>query len=133
MMTIFYLAPPDHSPPSLRPIFRPFPHPPRKACPYNLLSPKRTPLRQSRLPTRRLAQYSRATTADDDCLRMTEDGCDGEAAGALDVHEEGAGGWYEGLVRVLEVVYWFGRGREIEGGMWYLELVLPALSSWGWV
>lgn len=41
---------------------------------------------------------------------MREDGRDGEAAGALDVHEEGAGGRHEGL-----------------------ELVLPRLGSWGGV
>ena len=33
------------------------------------------------------------------CVR--EDGGDGEAAGALDVHEEGAGGRHEGLELVL--------------------------------
>lgn len=91
------------SPP--RPLFPP---------PFNtsprLLPPKRTPLRQPRLPTRRLAQHGRAAAADDDGLRVREDGRDGEAAGAFDVHEERA------------------RGRD-EG----LELVLPRLGSWGWI
>lgn len=32
---------------------------------------------------------------------MREDGCDGEAAGAFYVHEEGAGGGDEGLELVL--------------------------------
>lgn len=65
---------------------------------FYLLPPKRAPLRQSRLPTSRLAQHGRAAAADDDGLGVREDGRDCEAAGALDVHEEGAGGWYEGLV-----------------------------------
>lgn len=65
----------------------------------HLLPPKGAALRQSRLPTGRLAQHGRAAAADDDGLGVREDGCDGEAAGALDVHEEGAGGRYEGLAR----------------------------------
>jgi len=39
-----------------------------------------------------------------------EDGGDGEAAGALDVHEEGSWGWDK-----------------------VLELVFASLSGWGWV
>jgi len=42
------------------------------------------------------------------CVR--EDGCDGEAARALDIHEEGSWGRYKSL-----------------------ELVLAGLSGWGWV
>ncbi len=63
----------------------------------HLLPPKRAPLCESRLAARRLAQHLRAPGADDDGLRVREDGRDGEAAGALDVHEEGAGAGYEGL------------------------------------
>lgn len=96
--------PPIH-PFSPRPLFPP----PFNTSP-DLLPPKRTPLRQPRLPTRRLAQHGRAAAADDDGLRVREDGRDGEAAGAFDVHEEGA------------------RGRD-EG----LELVLPRLGSWSWI
>lgn len=65
------------------------------AC--NLLPPERAPLRQSRLAARRLAQHGRAAAADDDGLGVREDSRDGEAAGALDVHEEGARGGHEGL------------------------------------
>ena len=46
-------------------------------------------------------QDLRAALADDDCVGVREDGGDGEASGALDVHEEGAGGGHEGLELVL--------------------------------
>jgi hypothetical protein len=46
-------------------------------------------------------QDLRAALADDDCVCVREDGGDCEAAGALDVHEEGAGGRHEGLELVL--------------------------------
>ena len=46
-------------------------------------------------------QDLRAALADNDCVRVREDGGDGEATGALDVHEEGAGGGHEGLELVL--------------------------------
>ena len=39
--------------------------------------------------------------ADDDGLGVREDGGDGEAAGALDIHEEGAGSGHKGLELVL--------------------------------
>lgn len=78
----------------------------------NLLPPKRTSLRQSRFPARRLAQHGAAAAADDDGLGVREDGGDGEAAGAFDVHEEGAGDGDEGLG--LE-----GRGvSDVGGGFW---------------
>jgi hypothetical protein len=41
------------------------------------------------------------TGALDDSLGVRENGCDCEAAGALDVHEEGPGTGYEGLELVL--------------------------------
>lgn len=46
-------------------------------------------------------QDLRAALANDDGLCVREDGGDGEAAGALDVHEEGAGGGHQGLELVL--------------------------------
>jgi hypothetical protein len=46
-------------------------------------------------------QDLRAALADDDCVCVREDGGDGEAARALDVHEEGAGGGHKGLELVL--------------------------------
>ena len=67
--------------------------------PFYLLPPERAALRQPRLATRRLAQHGRAAAADDDGLGVREDGRDGEAAGAFDVHEEGARGGHEGLAR----------------------------------
>jgi len=55
-----------------------------------LLSPERASLCESSLATCRLAQHLRAAGADNDGLSVREDGGDGEAAGALDVHEEGS-------------------------------------------
>lgn len=46
-------------------------------------------------------QDLRAALADDDCVGVREDGGNGEASGALDVHEEGAGSGHEGLELVL--------------------------------
>jgi hypothetical protein len=46
-------------------------------------------------------QDLRAALADDDCVCVREDGGDGEASGALDVHEEGAGRRYKSLELVL--------------------------------
>jgi len=57
-----------------------------------------------------LAENGRAAGADDDGLCVGEDGGDGKAAGALDIHEEGS----------------WGRDK-------VLELVLASLSGWGWV
>ena len=82
------------------------PHPPTTSmhpCPYlieamkDLLPPERAAFCEPSFPTRGLAQHGRAAAADDDGLGVREDGCDGEAAGALDVHEEGAGDGYECL------------------------------------
>lgn len=63
----------------------------------SLLPPERASLCQTSFSTSGLAQHGRAAGADDDGLGVREDGCDGEAAGAFDVHEEGAGGGDEGL------------------------------------
>lgn len=80
-------------------------------CKVNrLLSPERAALSQSRLATGGLAKDGRAALADDDGLCVGEDGGDGEAAGALDVHEEGS------------------RSRDK-----VLELVLARLSGRSWV
>lgn len=46
-------------------------------------------------------QDLRAALADDDCVGVRENGGDGEASRALDVHEERAGGRDEGLELVL--------------------------------
>ena len=52
---------------------------------------ERAALREPRLAARGLAQHRRAAAADDDGLRVAEDGRDVEAAGALDVHEKAVG------------------------------------------
>lgn len=56
-----------------------------------LLSSERAAFGQSGLSTSGLTQDGRASSADDDGLCVRVDGCDGEAAGALDIHEEGSG------------------------------------------
>lgn len=82
---------------------------------HHLLPPERAPLRQPRLTARRLAQHGRATAADDDGLGVRKDGRDGEAAGTLDVHEEGARGGHEGLglwVGDMSAIGWIFDGGE---------------------
>jgi hypothetical protein len=56
-----------------------------------LLSSERAAFGQSGLSTSWLAQDGRAAGADDNCLCVRVDGGDGEAAGALDIHEERSG------------------------------------------
>lgn len=74
---------------ALRPIINhSLPHIISFSAPNNLLSPERAALCETSLATSRLAQDLRAASADDDGLCVREYGCDGEAAGALDVHEE---------------------------------------------
>lgn len=68
----------------------------------HLLPAERAALSQTSLATGGLAQDGGAALADDDGLGVREDGGDGEAAGALDVHEEGAGSGHQGLV--VEVI-----------------------------
>lgn len=63
----------------------------------SLLSPERAALSEPGLATGGLAEDSRAASADDDGLGVREDGGDSEAAGALDVHKEGAGRRHKGL------------------------------------
>ena len=48
---------------------------------------ERASLRESRFAPRRLTQHSVASSADDDCLCMREDGCDLVTTWTLDVHE----------------------------------------------
>jgi len=81
----------------------------------SLLSAERAALGESRLTTGRLAEDSGASLADDDGLGVGEDGGDGEAAGALDVHEEGSGGRHKGLELVLAGLGSRGGVEEING------------------
>jgi len=107
----------------------PLPLPPPPHPHTNLLPPKRTPLRQPRLPPRRLTQHGRTPPTNHDGLRVREDGRDGEAAGAFYVHEEGAWGGDESLgvlVGGWEKGKGGGKGR-------YLELVLSRFGGWGWI
>lgn len=69
----------------------------------SLLSSERATLGESGLTTGGLAENGGATLADDDGLGVGEDGGDDEAARALDVHEEGAGGGDQGLREELFV------------------------------
>lgn len=62
-----------------------------------LLSAERAALGETGLASGGLAEDGGAAGADDDGLGVGEDGGDGEAAGALDIHEEGAGGRHKGL------------------------------------
>jgi hypothetical protein len=62
-----------------------------------LLPAERAALGKTGLATGGLAEDLGAAGADNDGLGVGEDGGDGEAAGALDVHEEGAGTGHKGL------------------------------------
>jgi len=64
---------------------------------HHLLSPERAALGESRLTTGGLAENGRASLADDNGLGVGENSGDGEAAGALDVHEERPGSGHKGL------------------------------------
>lgn len=66
-------------------------------CASRLLPAERAALGQTGLATGGLAEDGRAAGADNDGLGVREDGGDGEAARALDVHEEGAGLGHKGL------------------------------------
>jgi len=80
-----------------------------------LLPPERAALGETSLATCGLAEDLRAALADDDALGVREDGGDGEAAGALYVHEEGAWCWDEGLEFVLARLGGGGWVEEIDG------------------
>lgn len=74
--------------------------------------------------------------ADDNGLGVGEDGGDGEAAGALDVHEEGSGSGDESLIEQSLLVFsvmLVGRGRRGRPSNSYLELVLLGLRGRGGV
>lgn len=67
---------------------------------------------------------------------MGEDGGDGEAAGALDVHEERSGSGDEGLIEQNLLVFsilFIRRGRRGRPSNSYLELVLLGLRGRGGV
>jgi len=70
-------------------------------CARHLLSAERATLSETGLATSGLAKDGRAASADDNGLGVREDGGDGEATGALDVHEEGTGSRHKGLKLVL--------------------------------
>lgn len=90
---------------------------------HRLLSAERAALGEAGLASGGLAEDGGAAGADDDGLGVGEDGGDGEAAGALDIHEEGTGGRHKGLVigSVLAEV-----DRLIDCS--YLQLVLASLG-----
>jgi len=75
--------------------------PPSSFRENRLLPAERAALSQAGLTTSGLAQDLRAALADDDCVGVREDGGDGEASRALDVHEERAGSRDKGLELVL--------------------------------
>lgn len=64
-----------------------------------LLPPEGATLSKSGLATGGLAEDGRATGANDNGLGVREDGCDGEATRALDIHEERARSRHKGLKR----------------------------------
>lgn len=68
-----------------------------------LLSAERAALGEPRLSSSWLAENGRAAGANDDGLCVREDGGYREAAGALDVHEEGSRGWDEVLHRKCQL------------------------------
>lgn len=67
----------------------------------SLLPAERAALSETGLATGGLAQDGGASLADNDGLGVREDGGDGEASGALDVHEERAGSRDQSLELVL--------------------------------
>jgi hypothetical protein len=85
----------------------------RKADATRLLPPERAALSESGLATGGLAKDGRAALADDNGLGVGEDGGDGEAAGALHIHEEGSGCGHKGLELVL---------ASLRGSAWVEEI-----------
>jgi len=79
-----------------------------------LLPSERASLGESGLATGGLAEDGGAAGADDDGLGVGEDGGDGETAGALDVHEEGAGRRHKSLELVLAGLGLRARVEEID-------------------
>lgn len=107
----------------------------------HLLPSERAALSQSCLTTGGLAENGGASLADDNGLGVREDSGDGEAAGALDIHEEGSGTRHKGLYIVLADVRLEAATAAMSTatGQYvaslsafvgsYLELVLLGLSS----
>lgn len=96
-----------------------------------LLSSERAPLSQTSLSSCWLAKNGRASCANNDSLCVREDGCDGEAAWTLDVHEKGSWNRDKGLQGELVLII----PSELESVYCkaYLELVFASLSGWGGV
>lgn len=91
-----------------------------------LLPSERAALCESCLTTGRLAEDSGAALADDDGLGVGEDGGDGEAAGALHVHEEGAGGGHKGLFCPVSAVAGVGQeAKNVVGAFVCLFAIVP--------
>jgi len=86
----------------------------RKSSPV-LLPSERTALGEPGFAACGLAEDGRATLADDHGLGVREDGGDGEAAGALHIHEEGPRRGHEGLELVLADLGDRRRIEEIDG------------------
>ena len=93
-----------------------------------LLSPERAAFCEPSLATSWLAEHLRAAGADDDGLCMREDSGDGEAAGALDIHEEGPWAGDESL-RPDQLLYAVPFSLNMQHS--YLQLVLAGLSLRG--
>ena len=91
----------------------------------SLLPAERAALGKTGLATGGLAEDLGAAGADDDGLGVREDGGDGEAAGALDVHEEGAGAGHKGLAGDVRDATQGGDSGVLVG--LYLQLVLAGL------
>jgi hypothetical protein len=92
-----------------------------------LLSAERAALGETGLATGGLAEDSRAAGAHNDGLGVGEDGGNVEAAGALDIHEEGAGSGHKLLLHRIpaSVIKNMSYRKSAPS---YLELVLAGLS-----
>ena len=97
----------------------------------SLLPAERAALGQAGLTTGRLAKDLGAAGADDDGLGVREDGGDGEAAGALDVHEEGAGAGHKGLAGDVRDATQGGDSGEFGGVIPSACAGEPRAEGWG--
>jgi hypothetical protein len=77
------------------------------------------PLGESRPSPRGLAEHDVAATAKHDALRVTEDGRDLEASGALDVHEEAIRALHEALELVSASLEFGRRVEEVDGHLFF--------------
>merc|ERR1712224_437016 len=77
------------------------------------LPPEGAALGQTALSSGGLAQDCGAVAAENDGLRIAEDGCDREAARALNIHEPGVRALYEPLELVLALLRLLGRVKKI--------------------